>query len=814
MFFTKPLFCVRAGWILGLLWMTACPVWATRWTLVDFGTNPATCVTPYPNWNQVIFHPTRSQFVDPDGNPDHAGITIRPGLGETERSYFGIRGTVPIQFRPGHEIICTMYNRTDETSLPRMRISFTDANEPDPGDPDHPWFTIYNSSIHINTDWAQPRSLVELRYYIQDEAMLAAINGMVSTGAHDMVNVSFAEYETTEPALVLTKIEFSDEADLTPPTRPASLQASMIRLSNGASSNVVRLTWNASTDPGAHATGVSRYYIYRDGSLYDVLSQEMTEYLGTNLQYLDLSAAPDSTHAYQVSAIDKAQYGLYPRLGRPPCHPANESELSSTVTVTTPPWHSTTLLNPWTDFVYAGGFRLPLTSAYDWSYASAGLTWHPHGNPGRNPSNELSGSLYALSRTQTGVGSFTIPRPVRSSNLNDWPRAETLIPVTTNIWPRVYDGNAIPAGGGEFAVASLTYHPGGHGVSERLYYGICNFYATDPAAPSHGWFDLALAGGHGAWHIGGQPPDNICPSLTARYMCQIPQAWADAHTDGRSLLIGNNFLSGGPENYNGPNVFVIAPWASGSLPENGGDVPASLMLQYSPIGTLSNQVPNWRIDRNAEGAVWLDVGGKSALAISYRRPMGDVWYGDTAGNNYTFYNIPAAPSEGEGAGASFARNEWLLYAPDDLADVLHGRKQSWQPMPYASYDPSIFSFRTNRADYPSGALCYSTADGVLFMMEHNGDLDEMNGENGLVHAWRAVVTAAPVMRILPLSGDQLQVGWTTASNSLAYYLQRSISLADPGWTDIAGPVTGDGSNKTHTVTFGTNAACFYRINIR
>lgn len=796
--------------LLSLVW-TFSDAEAARWTLVDFGSNLTSCVTPYAGWTNIIRHPTRSQFVSPDGNPDHDGITITAGLGETDFSYFGIRGSSPINFRPGHEIICTFYNRSDGYQYPGMRISFTDASEPDPEDADHPWYTIYNPDLRINSAWMEPYSTVEMRYYIQDSNMLAAIDGIVSTGLHSIINVSFALFGPEEPALVLNRIEFSDEADLTAPSQPQNLRSELVGLTDGAVSNVVKLRWNPSSDPGTNATGVSRYYIYRDGELYDWVSEEMTVHLATNLFYLDLCVAPETSYVYQVAAIDRAQYGLYPRLGRSTtCHPANQSALSASVTVTTPVWQSSTLVNFWTDFQYAGGFRLPRTPDYDWSYASGGLAWYPYGNPGYDPANELPGSLYAASRTQYGVGAFSIPKPSASANIADWPTATTVIAVNTNIWPRIYDGNWLPSGGADWPVVSLTYHPGGNGVTGRLYYGICNFFNTAPYEPSHGWIDLGLAAGHGAWHIGGLPPTNICPSLTARYACQIPQAWADLHTGGRSLLIGNNFLSGGPENNNGPNVYAIAPWESGSLPASGDMVPATRMLQYSPIGTISNQVPNWRIDRNAEGAAWLEVNGRSALAISYRRPMGDGWYGDTAGNNFTFYNIPFPPSEDEGAGATMYRNELMLYNPDDLAAVAAGTIEPWVPQPYSTYDLAQFSFVTNVAAPPSGAICFAT-NGYLFYIEHNGDVDEMEGENSLIHAWRARGGVfQPSLNIRLLGGGLMELLWNTADDDAAYQLQSSTGLAPAAWSNTGNPFTGDGAAKAVT-NAPSGTAGFYRV---
>ncbi|MGD9872912.1 MAG: hypothetical protein AB7T27_01455 [Kiritimatiellia bacterium] len=784
---------------------------AARWTLVDFGSNLTTCVTPYAGWTNIMRHPSRTQFVSPDGDPDHDGITITDGLGETEPSYFGIRGSSPINFQPGHEIICTFYNRTDSYPYPTVRISFTDTNEPDSEDPSNPWFTAYNSAISINTAWVEPYSLVEMRYYIQDEDMLAAIDGIVTTGQHYMVNVNFAWFGTDEPELVLTKIEFSDEADLTAPSQPSNVRAELVGLTSGAVSNVVKLRWSPSSDPGANATGVSRYYIYRNGALYDFVSEEMTAHLGTNLFYLDLTAAPGTSYVYQVAALDKAQYGLYPRLGRPPCHPANESAWSDPLVVTTPVWQSSTLVNPWTDFDYAGGFRLPRTANYDWAYASAGLAWYPHGNSGYDPTNELPGSLYALTQTQRGIGSFNIPKPVISTNIADLPTASALIAVNTNIWPAIYGGNTYPAGGADWPVASLAYHPGGSGVTGRLYYGICNFFETDASAPSHGWMDLGLAAGHGAWHIGGLPPTNVCPSLTARYACPIPQAWADLHTGGRSLLIGNNFLSGGPQNNNGPNVYAIAPWASGLLPTNGAMVPATRLLQYSPIATISNQVPNWRIDRNAEGAAWLEVNEKSALAISYRRPMGDGWYGDTAGNNFTFYNIPLPPTGEEGAGATMYHNELLLFNPDDLAAVAAGTMEPWEPQPYLSYDLAQFSFVTNVPAPASGAICFTT-NGYLFWIEPNGDVDEIEGENGLIHVWRADAGVfQPSLSIRMLSGGLLELMWDTQDDKAEYQLQSSAGLLSGSWTNSGTSMTGDGGSKAVT-NIPTGSAGFYRVS--
>jgi hypothetical protein len=135
----------------------------TRWTLVDFGSNDVSTVTPYNGWTQVVRHAARTLFVDPDGNPDHAGLRVANGLNENQPAYFGIRGTVPIDFSPGNEIIVTFYNRSSGYPYPTMRVSFTDTNAPNPADPELPWYTIYNADIAINTTWVPPHTLFEMR---------------------------------------------------------------------------------------------------------------------------------------------------------------------------------------------------------------------------------------------------------------------------------------------------------------------------------------------------------------------------------------------------------------------------------------------------------------------------------------------------------------------------------------------------------------------------------------------------------------------------------------------------------------------------
>jgi fibronectin type 3 domain-containing protein len=96
--------------------------------------------------------------------------------------------------------------------------------------------------------------------------------------------------------------------DTTPPTVPASLAA------QATSPTQVQISWDAASDDGA---GVAGYRLYRDGANTPVANITVTHYTDTGL-------TANTTYVYTLRAFDKAS-------------PANESTLTSGVSVTTPP---------------------------------------------------------------------------------------------------------------------------------------------------------------------------------------------------------------------------------------------------------------------------------------------------------------------------------------------------------------------------------------------------------------------------------------------------------------------------------------------
>ena len=778
---------------------------AERWTLVRFGPDAAANDLPYPSWSEVLRHPTFTDYVDPDGDPAHAGIACVEVIPEGQTAHFGVRGTVPIAFRPGQKIVATFYNRSEEYIYPAARVSFTDGDVPDPGQPEFTWFTLHNLDYEPEGTWVPPRTVFELSYYISDASMVNAIGGPPAQGEHRLVNINLP-YNTSQ--LVLNRIELSDECDLDPPLAPTALQAERFETTPAAGQNLVRLTWQPSTDHPRHATGISRYFIYRDGDLYDLVDPATTAHLGTNLHYIDLNVAPDTEYGYRVSALDRAPFGLYPQGARRGSRFGNESALSFPAVVRAARWDAANLINPWVDFEYRGAIRLPWTPAEDWAYAAEGLAYNPAGNSGHDPAGELAGSLYGLTYVRSGVAEISIPIPVLSDNPAAWPTARTLQPAT-NLWPVIYSGSSTPVGGADMKVAGLAFHPAANGVAERLYYSVCNFYGTDPAAPSHGWFDLDLTEGNGAWFLGGLPPDNVFPGAISRYLFAVPPEWAAANLGGRSLVAGNTILSGGLENSAGPTLYAFAPWATGVLPPPGAALPTTLLLRYGFIGNVTNRVINWRLDSTAEGAAWVSGQGKSAIVISCRRTVGDVWYGDSLGNSHAAYDIPEPPFGSKGGSCTEWRNGFMLYNPDDLLAVVRGEKASWEPQPYVVFDTQHLSRRLSTEDPESGAIAFAPDLQTLFYLEHNGDPERVYG---LVHAWRVAPARAIVLRCTLLA-PHCELTWNTAPDGLRYQLEEADRLTDPAWTAVGPAHVGDGTDKAVVVEISPGRTAFFRVVI-
>ncbi|THB65509.1 MAG: fibronectin type III domain-containing protein [Desulfovibrio sp.] len=641
-----------------------------------------------------------------------------------------MQGSSAMDFAPPMRIIATVYNSSRGGDNVGARISFTDPDSPDPGDPGHIWRTMYSISPDQDVPflpWVEGGHYIELEYYVTDASMLGVPNIPPSRGAHSLVNLSLV---TENPAFICTKIEIDNQADLAPPSPPENVRAEAVAMTGNAGPTAVRITWSPAHDPGPDATGVRAYYIYRDGELYDHVPGRLAEHLGQEIEYHDILCRPGETHVYAVSALDRAPVGMWPAPRMEGSRHGNESALATAPAVTLPEFSAPGLVAP-EDVAYLGAFLLPKgQDVADFEYASRGLAHSPGGNP-NGGADELPGSLY-VTTLHDQIAEIAIPRPVRADSPQALPRARYL-QAPRDTFPAIYGGQSTPDGGGWKALGLVVF-PAMGPVQELLYYCVGNSYGTDPNAPVLGAFSLDLASRFGPWHLGAPPPENVYPGLASTIAFRADQAWADQYLSGNSLILGNTYISGSGVPSNGPSLYATAPWADGPLPGEGGAVPSVELLRYGSGEDYDHWSLNSSWDEYGEGGAWLSVRGKSSVVVSTRINTGDLWYGYANGVDNCEFNIPAPEFGDHGVGATGWRPCLLFYSPQDLAAVAQGLMEPWQPKPYAALDLSPYSLRPDGMTQ-AGAVAYDADNQLLYFIEHNGEVGEWGEVNSLVHVF-------------------------------------------------------------------------------
>ena len=292
------------------------------------------------------------------------------------------------------------------------------------------------------------------------------------------------------------------------------------------------------------------------------------------------------------------------------------------------------------DLTYLGAFLLPTTPFFEamgeMGYPqTSGMTFNPDGNGGK-------GSLFIIGRGGR-VAEINTPRPKLSS-------LKTATVLQKNPDPFSYG-----AYGENDATAGIAYMTArGSQTSPKLYFGSFEYYNVDGTDyNSLGWANTTLTDPQtaGLWHVGPRAGDNLDDwnhgVKSGEYLIATPQAWADQHTNGRSLLIGRMREAAGAGGSSGPVLLATAPWRSGNPPAPGTALPATpLMYFYTnitvPSGT-STKWQSWRMNNDPDwsywspmdrctGGAWIDRNGRSALVLGLRHG--------------TFKNDPIQPKYG------------------------------------------------------------------------------------------------------------------------------------------------------------------------
>jgi hypothetical protein len=299
------------------------------------------------------------------------------------------------------------------------------------------------------------------------------------------------------------------------------------------------------------------------------------------------------------------------------------------------------------DLAYLGAFLLPTTSFFEAMGESgypqtSGMTFNPAGNTG-------AGSIVIIGRR--GIAEINTPAP-KLSALD----TATVLQSASGI-------GGYGAKGENDAISGIAYMSArGSQTSPKLYFGSFEYYNVDGTDyNSLGWINTTLSNMQtaGLWHVGPPAEENL--SLwnhgvkSGEYLIATPQAWADEHTNGRSLLIGRMREAAGAGGSSGPVLLATAPWASGNPPSPGTALPATpLMYFYTNVVVPQGSSTNWQswrifndpdwtywspMDRSTGGA-WVERGDKRALVIGMRHG--------------TFDNDPVQPKYGsDGAHGGF-----------------------------------------------------------------------------------------------------------------------------------------------------------------
>ena len=426
------------------------------------------------------------------------------------------------------------------------------------------------------------------------------------------------------------------------------------------------------------------------------------------------------------------------------------------------------------DLQYLGAFRLPGEGERPKTFAYGGnaMTFNPNGDPS-GANDGFPGSLFISGHDRLAYGELpdgsqlaeiSIPQPVASGNLSDLNYGAFLQDFQDVTAGYFQEMEELPRIGIEYLDTPAT------GPLIHLAWG--QHFEPEPPTGTHAWFspNLAAPDLQGTWFIGEQSFYGV-----NGYLFEIPAAWADEYANGRYLATGR-FRDGGWSGM-GPALFAYQPWnsADGAPAAPGTRLAETTLLQYESsenTADIERSLAGYQHPDEWEGGAWITTpSGKTAVLFAGAKGTGaKYWYGfvNPAGadepcvagafvGQFTVCRLadgspcPAADLT-ECSGHNDYRGWWsarfdaqfILYNPDDLAQVAAGTIAAWEPQPYAVIDIDEYLFhnpagieedmlgagvqRTHRI----GAVAYDRQHGLLYVLELFAD-----EAKPVVHIWQA-----------------------------------------------------------------------------
>jgi hypothetical protein len=663
-------------------------------TLVDIGSSAGSTVYGLAGWNAPLLSGNLVFTAEGGG-----GVRASADPGEYG-DFRGVSGT-PRRFSRGERIVVTWFNDSEESVSFTSRISFTDADEPNETAPDGNWYTMRRfTDYRFTYSEIAPRETAKTVFNIEEAGVHK------TDGSWSLVNVNLAiEWYSTyqKPFLICDKIELLDDADVTPPGKPAGLTATAL------SDSKIRLDWN----PPSDNVGVVEYLIYR-GNVVEGYSQSNSH----TCVFLE----PDRPHSFFVSALDAA---------------GNESDRSDPANVSTLPYGGASGLVDPAGFQYLGAFALPET----YSWGGEAVAFHP--DDGTEP-----GSLFVtnLNQVENGlVGQVSVPAPAVSPgrNIADLNEAAVLSepvnirPANVNAWDFVdiwRTGLAVESGENRL-YSTWSYH---YTVTGEKHASISCCGLSDPAGSPK----------LGAWFAGdpGEPPND---ASAGDWLFPSPQDWAEAHCAGRSLITGR-CRDGGLSGL-GPTLYAFAPVGT-DPPPPGGSLETTTLLQYGPVEAsdnvhFPNSIDGYNHADDWRGAVWVSAGDQMSVALIGNKALGQNWYGyngERMRHDWVIADVPypdfwETDPDGKGWRAHRRQPMVIFFNPEDLAAVAGGTLAAHEPQPYAALRIPEDLFFGSAHEIFSAA--FDSHHQILYATEF---VRELEGRL-VIHAWKVAPMPSSVL---------------------------------------------------------------------
>lgn len=281
-------------------------------------------------------------------------------------------------------------------------------------------------------------------------------------------------------------------------------------------------------------------------------------------------------------------------------------------------------------------------------------------------------------------------------------------------------------------------------ANDRLYVSFGHYYAVQATSyPCLMFSELSDAGAKsfGPWFT------TIHSQLTRDYMVSIPEWFAKAYTNGKSLGMGSGQRSGAAACSFGPCLVAVA-WPERTT-TNMTKLAATPLVQYPmqhrcprdadylPRGEFMALPPRngtglWTSHDLVDACSWIDLPERHGVLFFGRLAQGNIWYGDDP-DPKTGIDDPASNSRGEHA-ERYARR-WWIYDPADLAKVASENMESWAIRPVECFDPGQMAPNVN-GDCTGAAFDASTS--TLYVCYPQTEKPDFPGagRRPVVHAWR------------------------------------------------------------------------------